>query len=47
MVMVDIYLALILAGRRTLESVPANLRDAVKAELDILGLDGEGKPVRP
>ena len=42
--MVDVYVALIVAGRRTLAKVPARLRAAVKAELDALGLDENGNP---
>lgn len=42
--MVPIYVALIIHGRRTFESVPAILKDAVKAELLALGLDENGKP---
>lgn len=38
MIMVDIYVALFLAGRRTLDQVPATIRDAVAAELDALGI---------
>ena len=43
--MVDLYLALIVAGRRTISQVPAKLRDAVLAELAALGLDENGKPI--
>jgi len=32
--LVDIYVALILAGRKTLEQVPASLRAAVEAKLN-------------
>ncbi|AWB45313.1 hypothetical protein DCC85_14485 [Paenibacillus sp. CAA11] len=35
-VFVTIYVSLIVAGRRTIEQVPANLRDAVKTDLDAL-----------
>lgn len=41
--MVDLYVALIIAGRRVIAQVPVKLRDAVLADLEALGLDGEGK----
>lgn len=37
-IMVDVYVALIVAGRRTLEQVPATIRDQVAAELTALGI---------
>jgi len=40
--MVDLYVALIIAGRRTLNSVPARFQTAVKADLDAVGLTEEG-----
>lgn len=40
--MVDLYVALIVAGRRTLESVPARFREAVKTDLAAIGLDENG-----
>lgn len=43
--MVAIYVALIIYKRRTIETVPAQLRDAVSADLTALGLDGNGDPV--
>lgn len=43
--MVDVYVALIICGRRTLDRVPRRLRAAVKAELEALGLDENGQPV--
>lgn len=42
--MVDLYVALIVAGRRTIDLVPAKFKDAVLADLTALGLDGNGKP---
>lgn len=33
-IMVPVYVALIRAGRRTLDQVPTNLRSAVEAALD-------------
>lgn len=44
-VMVAIYVALIVAGRRTFESVPANLQPAVKSDLEALGLGTDGMPL--
>lgn len=43
--MVAIYVALIVAGRRTYESVPANLQPAVKTDLEAIGLGTDGKPL--
>lgn len=43
--MVDLYVALIIAGRRKLVQVPARLRGAVLTELEVLGLDENGKPI--
>lgn len=42
--MVDIYVALIIAGRRTFARVPAKFKEAVKADLASLGLDENGNP---
>jgi len=44
-VVVDVYVALIVKHRRTIEQVPEQLRAAVMAELEALGLDGNGDPV--
>lgn len=44
--LVDVYIALIIRGRRTLESVPLRIREDVRIELDALGIDGEGNPVK-
>lgn len=44
-IMVTIYVALIVAGRRTIDRVPKALRDAVLADLKALGLDGYGQPL--
>jgi hypothetical protein len=44
-VMVDVYVALIVNHRRTIEQVPTQLRSAVLAELTALGLDGNGNPL--
>lgn len=43
--MIDLYVALIVVGRRTIETVPTMIRPAVLAELEALGLDGHGKPL--
>lgn len=43
--MVDLYVALIINKRRTIEQVPAQFRDPVMADLTALGLDGNGNPI--
>ena len=50
MEMLDMYVALVIAGRRTcnrenktVRQVPATYREAVLADLEALGLDGDGK----
>ena len=43
--MVALYVALIINGRRTFNQVPAKFKDAVKADLEALGLDENGNPV--
>ena len=43
--MVDLYCALIIAGRRTIDTVPARYREAVKEQLAAIGLDGNGNPI--
>lgn len=40
--MVDLYVALIVAGRRSINQVPLKFRDQVIADLDALGLDPDG-----
>lgn len=45
MIMVDVYVALIINGRRTIDQVPVSIRPVVLAELTALGLDGYGKPL--
>jgi len=45
MALVDLYVALIINGRRTFEQVPPNLQPAVQAELESLGLGTDGKPL--
>lgn len=44
--MVSLYVALIINGRRTFDSVPDKLKDAVKADLRSLGLDENGNPLK-
>ncbi|UII56720.1 hypothetical protein LS684_04440 [Cytobacillus spongiae] len=43
--MVDMYVALIINKRRTLEQVPLTFRASVEADLKALGLDGNGDPL--
>ncbi|EPE61280.1 hypothetical protein L479_02341 [Exiguobacterium sp. S17] len=43
--MVYIYCSLIINGRRTFESVPVNLKEAVREELFYMGLGTDGKPL--
>lgn len=43
--MVDMYVALIIAGRRKFEQVPAKFQDDVRADLLALGLDENGSPI--
>lgn len=43
--MVDMYVALILAGRRTFSQVPVKYQAAVKADLLALGLDENGNQI--
>lgn len=44
-VLIALYVALIIAGRRTFNQVPAKFKAAVKADLEALGLDENGNPV--
>lgn len=43
--MVDLYVALIINKRRTIEQVPVQFQEAVLADLNALGLDGNGDPL--
>ena len=43
--MVDVYIALIIRGRRTLDMIPSRIREDVRVELEALGLDEKGRPV--
>ena len=42
--MIDMYVALIIAGRRTLAQVPAKYQESVRADLLALGIDENGNP---
>jgi hypothetical protein len=44
-IMVDLYVALIINKRRTIEQVPTQFQEAVMADLTALGLDGNGNPL--
>lgn len=44
--MVDVYIALIINGRRAFSQVPVQLQLNVKDELNALGLDTDGKPLQ-
>lgn len=43
--MVTVCVSLIINDRRTFDQIPANLREAVKADLAALGLGTDGKPL--
>lgn len=45
--MVDMYVALIIAGRRTFAQVPVKYQPAVHEDLLALGLDDNGFPLEP
>lgn len=45
MALVDLYVALIIYGRRTFEQVPVVLQPTVRAELEALGLGTDGQPL--
>lgn len=42
--MVALYVALIINNRRTFEQVPLKFKEAVKVDLEALGLDENGYP---
>lgn len=44
--MVALYVALIINGRRNFNQVPVKFKAAVKADLDALGLDENGNPIK-
>ncbi len=43
--MVALYVAPIINSRRTFEQVPTKFKEAVKADLETIGLDENGNPV--
>ncbi len=43
--MVDLYCALIIAGKREFSQVPKKFQDAVREELASIGLDENGNPI--
>lgn len=43
--MVALYVALIINGRRSFNQVPAKFKEAVKADLEAIGLNENGDPV--
>lgn len=43
--MVDLYVALIVSGRRSFSQVPSRYQDAVRDDLAALGLDENGNPI--
>jgi len=43
--MVKVYANLIIAKRRTIDTVPENLREAVIEELNLRGYDENGDPL--
>lgn len=43
--MVALYTALIVYGRRTFSQVPKKFQEAVRADLEALGLDENGNPL--
>lgn len=46
MVFVTISVSLIVAKRKNINDIPANLRDAVLEDLNAIGFDGYGEPVK-
>jgi len=45
-IMVDLYCALIIAGKRKIDTVPTRYRDAVREQLAAVGLDENGNPIQ-
>lgn len=43
--MVALYVALIINNRRTFTQVPTKFKDAVKTDLEAIGLDENGNPM--
>lgn len=44
-IMVDVYVTLIIYGRKTIDQVPMKQRQAVIDTLKAMGLDETGKPI--
>lgn len=44
--MIDLYVVLIIAGKRPFSKVPDRYKDAVREELLALGLDENGDPIK-
>ena len=44
--MIDLYVVLIIAGKRPFSKVPVRYQDAVREELLALGLDENGNPIK-
>lgn len=44
--MVDLYCALIIAEKRTFDSVPKRYQEAVREQLAAIGLDENGNPIK-
>ena len=44
--MIDLYVVLIIAGKRPFSKVPARYQDAVREELLALGLEENGNPIK-
>lgn len=44
--MIDLYVVLIIAGKRPFSKVPVRYKDAVREELLDLGLDENGNPIK-
>ena len=44
--MIDLYVVLIIAGKRNFSKVPARYQDAVREELLVLGLDENGDHIK-
>ena len=44
--MIELYVALIIAGKRTFDRVPARYQEEVRELLLALGLDENGNPIK-
>lgn len=44
--MIDLYVVLIIAGKRPFSKVPARYQETVREELLALGLDENGNPIK-